>query len=146
KDEGRLEKIQFDNQLNPGNSGGPVLGPDGKVVGVAQATVEGTAINFAIPVGQLRAFLEAPGLVFDPPALPYKDRTNPVTSTIKARPATPLGSLPDGLSVSVKVATDVTPPRTFPAKAVGEGTFRVTLSATPLALTNGRPVRFVQGV
>ena len=89
KDEGKLEKIQFDNQLNPGNSGGPVLGKDGQVVGVAQATVKGAAMNFAIPVGQLRDFLQAPGIAFDPPALPYKDRAKPVTWTIKVQPATP---------------------------------------------------------
>jgi WD40 repeat protein len=131
KDDGKLEKIQFDNQLNPGNSGGPVLGPDGKVVGVAQATVKGAAINFAIPIGQVRAFRDAPGLVFDPPAMPYKDRSKSVTWTIRAQPATPLEKLPGDLSVSVRVASDVTPPRTFAAKAVGDGTFRVTLIPVP---------------
>jgi WD40 repeat protein/S1-C subfamily serine protease len=145
KDEGRLEKIQFDNQLNPGNSGGPVLGPDGKVVGVAQATVKGAAINFAIPVGQLRAFLEAPGLVFDPPALPYKDRAKPVTWTIKALPAAQSGPLPEGLTVSVKVATDVTPTRTFGAKAVGDGTFRVTLTPVPSDSENPVELRVLIG-
>ncbi len=131
KNQSGLEKIQFDNQLNPGNSGGPVLGPDGRLVGVAQATMRGAAINFAIPVGRVRAFVEAPGLVFDPPALPYKDRSKPVTWTIKAQPATPLGALPAGLSVSLKVATDVTPPRSFAASEIARGTFRVTLTPVP---------------
>src|SRR5207253_9258889 len=35
-DKGRLVAIQFDSQLNPGNSGGPVLDGAGKVVGVAR--------------------------------------------------------------------------------------------------------------
>jgi hypothetical protein len=131
KDEGRLAKIQFDNQLNPGNSGGPVLGPDGKVVGVAQATLKGAAMNFAVPVGQLQRFLNAPGIVFDPPALAYKDRAKPVTWTIKVQPSTAGRQLPENLSLAVTVATDVSPPRTFPAKAIGPGSFRVTLTPVP---------------
>jgi putative serine protease PepD len=35
KDKGLLSAVQFDSQLNPGNSGGPVLDGAGKVVAVA---------------------------------------------------------------------------------------------------------------
>jgi S1-C subfamily serine protease len=131
RDEGQLRKIQFDNQLNPGNSGGPVLGPDGKVVGVAQATVKGSAMNFAIPVGLLQAFLNAPAILFNPPALAYKNRADKVTWTIKVQPPTASAPLPNGLSVSVRVATDVTPPRGFAAKPTGNGTYQVTLTPVP---------------
>jgi serine protease Do len=51
KDSGRLEGIQFDGQLNPGNSGGPLVDKAGRVIGVAVATVRGAAMNLAIPVG-----------------------------------------------------------------------------------------------
>jgi WD40 repeat protein/S1-C subfamily serine protease len=131
RDEGQLKKIQFDNQLNPGNSGGPVLGPDGKLVGVAQMTVKGADINFAIPVGLVQHFLKAPVIVFTPPALAYKDRAKPVTWTIKVQPSTPSASLPDGLSLFVKIATDVTPPRTFDTRPMGNGVYRVTLTPVP---------------
>jgi hypothetical protein len=145
RDRGRLHEIQFDNQLNPGNSGGPVLGPDGKVVGVAratvveQATLKGTGIsvaipvgmNFAIPVGVLRAFLNAPAILFNPPALAYKDRASKVTWTIKVEPAEASAPLPDHLSVSVKVATDVTPPRSFDATSKGTGTYQVAFTPVP---------------
>jgi S1-C subfamily serine protease len=130
-DKDRLEKIQFDNQLNPGNSGGPVLGPDGKVVGVAQATVPGKAINFAIPVGRLRDFLKAPALVFNPPPLAYSKRTQPVTWTINVQPTTASTPLPEGLSVSVTIATDVAPPRTYDATSMGKGNYRVTITPVP---------------
>ena len=35
----RLEGVQFDGQINPGQSGGPVLDASGRVIGVAVATV-----------------------------------------------------------------------------------------------------------
>ena len=56
----RVERVQFDGQLNPGNSGGPVLDSHGKVVGVATATIRGAAINFAVPADRLSAFLKRP--------------------------------------------------------------------------------------
>ena len=59
KDKGRLEGVQFDGQLNPGNSGGPVVDVSGKVIGVAVLTVRGAALNLAIPVGRLSEFLAA---------------------------------------------------------------------------------------
>jgi S1-C subfamily serine protease len=138
RDEGQLRKIQFDNQLNPGNSGGPVLARDGTVVGVAQATVKGSAINFAIPVGLLHGFLKAPAILFNPPALAYKDRAKPVTWTIKVQAPTASAPPAAGLAVSVRIATDVTPPRIFSATPAGNGTYRVTL--TPVPPESDRPV------
>jgi WD40 repeat protein len=145
RSEGRLREIQFDNRLNPGNSGGPVLGPDGKVVGVARATLveqanlKGTGISVAIPVGLnsaipagiLQAFLSAPVILFNPPALAYKGRSDKVTWTIKVQPPMESAPLPDRLSVSVTVATDVTPPRTFDATSKGTGTYQVTFVPVP---------------
>jgi hypothetical protein len=145
RSEGSLREIQFDNRLNPGNSGGPVLGPDGKVVGVARATLVeqanlmGTGIsvaipvglNSAIPVGILQAFLRAPVILFNPPTLAYKGRSDKVTWTIKVQPSMESAPLPDRLSVSVTVATDVTPPRTFDATSKGTGTYQVTFIPVP---------------
>ncbi len=131
KDQGRLEGIQFDNQLNPGNSGGPVLDEAGKVVGVAVATVRGAAMNLAIPVNRLVEFLEAPGLLFDPPPLTYADRARPVSWTIRVRPPTPAAKVPEGISVSVTVASTGVEPRTLAAQPLGGGLFKVTLSPVP---------------
>jgi len=41
--------IQIDGAFNPGNSGGPVLDSDGRLVGVAAATIRGSGIGLAIP-------------------------------------------------------------------------------------------------
>jgi S1-C subfamily serine protease len=70
KRRGELELIQLDAALNPGNSGGPVLDPQGNVVGVVQAGVRGSGVNFAIPVSHLSAFLRKPEFVFAPAPIP----------------------------------------------------------------------------
>lgn len=51
---GHLETIQLDGDLNPGNSGGPIVTTDGKLVGVAVATLMGTQISWAIPTDAVR--------------------------------------------------------------------------------------------
>jgi S1-C subfamily serine protease len=57
-DLGRLQKLQFDAVVIPGNSGGPVITPRGKVVGVANIALGTSRVNFAIPVENLRALLK----------------------------------------------------------------------------------------
>lgn len=58
-DDGELSVIQIDGNLNPGNSGGPVVDAKGRLVGVAVARAkEGQGIGFLIPaaeVGRLMA-------------------------------------------------------------------------------------------
>ncbi len=47
--------------MNPGNSGGPIVDGDGRLVGIAVAIVNpaiGTGIGFAVPVNDLIALLE----------------------------------------------------------------------------------------
>src|SRR5206468_9188430 len=46
--DGLLEKVQVNGGMHPGNSGGPVVDADGRVVGIAVSGVVGTQINFAI--------------------------------------------------------------------------------------------------
>jgi len=45
--------LQTDAAVNPGNSGGPVLGCDGRVLGVVSAKLMAEGIGFAIPVKPL---------------------------------------------------------------------------------------------
>lgn len=52
------EVLQLDNNLNPGNSGGPIVDDEGRVVGVSVAALRGTGIGFGIPFEQARALLE----------------------------------------------------------------------------------------
>jgi len=71
---GKLERIQLDVQLNPGNSGGPVLAENGKVIGVAKSAAPGSDVSFAIPVSVVRAWLRTPRVVFQPPPIAFADR------------------------------------------------------------------------
>jgi Trypsin-like peptidase domain len=125
---GRLEGIQFDGQLNPGNSGGPVLDGAGRVVGVAVATVPGAALNLAIPVNRLAEFLAAPGLDFNAQPLTLKDLYRLSSWTIRLLPPRPSGRLPDDVSVHVMVENPGSDPRSFTAQPSGDGIFRVTLA------------------
>lgn len=54
----RLSVVQIDGDLNPGNSGGPVVTTDGRLVGIAVATVMGTDVSFAIPGQSLTRLLD----------------------------------------------------------------------------------------
>jgi S1-C subfamily serine protease len=50
--------VQIDGALNPGNSGGPVVDSQGRLVGVAVATIKGSSgIGLTIPAVQLKRFL-----------------------------------------------------------------------------------------
>lgn len=56
---GALEAIQVDSAFNPGNSGGPVVDVEGRLLGVAVATILGTNISFVIPWERVEALLDA---------------------------------------------------------------------------------------
>jgi S1-C subfamily serine protease len=51
---GELTVVQLDGDLNPGNSGGPVVDDKGRLVGTAVAKIRQTRISFAIPAQALQ--------------------------------------------------------------------------------------------
>jgi hypothetical protein len=64
---GRLDRIQLNAAVNPGNSGGPLLNAKGNVVGIIVGRVEGhfgAGIDLAIPVNILDHFLARPEIAF----------------------------------------------------------------------------------
>ncbi len=56
-DRGELAFVQLDGELNPGNSGGPVVDAKGRLVGVAVAKIRGTRISMAVPPSLLTKML-----------------------------------------------------------------------------------------
>ncbi|HYM70440.1 MAG TPA: S1C family serine protease [bacterium] len=66
--------IQIDAAVNPGDSGGPVLTLDGKVIGIVDASVAGAQnFNLAVPVDFERALVQratSPGASHAPLSLP----------------------------------------------------------------------------
>jgi S1-C subfamily serine protease len=62
-DSGARRFVQIDGNINPGNSGGPLVNKDGFAVGVIQSRLkDATGIAFAIPINQVKDFLESRGL------------------------------------------------------------------------------------
>lgn len=60
---GERRYLQITNNLNPGNSGGPIVNRDGFAIGVTRMRLaNATGIGFAIPVNQAKDFLESHGL------------------------------------------------------------------------------------
>ncbi len=56
-----ISRLQTTAPISPGSSGGPLLNPNGEVVGVTTAIRrDGQNLNFAIPASELRLFLSAP--------------------------------------------------------------------------------------
>jgi hypothetical protein len=62
-EDGERRFIQVGGSLNPGNSGGPVVDREGFAVGVIKMKLTGgDGIGFAIPINQVKDFLETHGL------------------------------------------------------------------------------------
>ncbi|MBX9580729.1 MAG: serine protease, partial [Gemmataceae bacterium] len=55
--EGKLEQVQITGPLIFGNSGGPIVDKDGRLVGVAVSTLLGTGLGFAVPAAELSDLL-----------------------------------------------------------------------------------------
>jgi serine/threonine protein kinase len=130
RSESGLSRIQLDAALNPGNSGGPVLDGDGKVVGVVAASLRGAAgMNYAIPVDQLTRYLAAPEVVFDPPSIHPGDRAQPVVWMIELRPPM-LGSIPPEAVVALRLRSGTTG-REAKVTKLGEGRYQAEVVPLP---------------
>jgi hypothetical protein len=105
--EGRLDRIQLNAALNPGNSGGPLLSAKGRVVGVIVGRVEGpfgAGIDLAIPVNVIDAFLSRPEIDVTPPRSDTVGTNEPVEFKAKAVTLIPT-KLPLDLQLVLGVGT-----------------------------------------
>ncbi len=115
---GELQLIQVDVSLTYGNSGGPVLDDNGKVIGVVMSGVAGgkAGINQAVPVNHLARFLAKPEFAFNPPELSAVAIGKP--QEFKARVVSLLPGSPEPKVQLILQAGDEKP-REFPMKSVG---------------------------
>lgn len=58
--------IRVSNQIRPGNSGGPLLDTEGRVVGVVYALETSTGYGLAVPIGALARAVESRDLFANP--------------------------------------------------------------------------------
>ena len=111
QDKGGIEMIQIDADVNPGNSGGPVLDDQGHVLGVVEAGIEGaTGLNFAIPVGILKSFLYKPDVSVTPASVPESRESEVTKFTVDV---TSFNSAFKPKSVDVTLQVPSLPDRTF---------------------------------
>jgi S1-C subfamily serine protease len=136
--EGKLSSIQLDVELNPGNSGGPVLDKSGRVIGIVQKGVKGARINFAVPVGRLSEMLTTPLVLLDPAPIAFRDRHKPVDWTIKVL----TGGKPDRESdVGLTVALGASNSRLVPLSrdAQQQGVYRAHF--VPVSSEGAAPIQ-----
>ena len=83
-----MDRIQLDAQLNPGNSGGPVIDDSGAIIGIVQSGVLGAGVNFAL-FSENATAVEL--CLFDGPdhaerRIPLRERTDQVFHAYLPRP------------------------------------------------------------
>lgn len=119
---GVLKMIQTDAAVNPGNSGGPMLDAEGRLVGVVFAAISGgQGLGFGIPPNRVREFVDrnAAEITFRPAAV--LEPPEPITVTVR-----PL--LMEGASLrgEVRLEGDDIPPQVVRLDAV-EGRMEATV-------------------
>ena len=57
-EQGETSIVQLDGDVNPGNSGGPVVDRQGRLIGITVAKIKGTNIGLAIPTDHLAKMLQ----------------------------------------------------------------------------------------
>jgi S1-C subfamily serine protease len=112
KDNGELYLVQLDAAVNPGNSGGPIIDDEGKVMGLVEAGVPGSGVNFAIPVARLKAMLAKPLVDVEPGAVKWSERSESQAFTVKVTTLKNSG-MEYQVSLSIKLNEKDPAPRIF---------------------------------
>jgi serine/threonine protein kinase len=122
-----LHRIQVDAELNPGNSGGPVLDRYGRVIGVVVEGIRGSRVNFAIPVSTVSRFVARPEVTFEPPPIGPANIRQPTEFEVQVQPLV-APSAPLSSELILKPSTG--PERTVPMRSDGD-VYRVTSALIP---------------
>lgn len=91
-DDGSVGLVHLEGEVNPGNSGGPVVDAGGKVIGIAAAKIAGTQTAFAVPGESTKQFLLGTAL-----SIGFSRGREPTTTNVKyevqVRLADPMGTM-----------------------------------------------------
>ena len=129
---GELYRIQMDAVVNPGNSGGPVLDAQGKVIGVVASGMPRATVNFAIPVDHVRRFIDTPEVEIVAPSIAYADRHR--AALFQSR-----------IVMLVPIDPNFDVEMILGSKESGERTFKMKLESETYR-TNAKPIDPDQGV
>jgi len=102
--------VQLDGAVNPGNSGGPILTADGKLVGVAVMTIRGAGIGLAIPHQEVTRLLA--GRTGSPILYAVPVEADAVQVRIDVPLIDPFRNIAKVRAFYVLAASGATPPRT----------------------------------
>lgn len=153
--DGKLDMIQTDANVNPGNSGGPLVTAEGKVAGVIVSGFLQQRINFAIPVDKVVAMLERPHVSFPPTQISYANREKPTKFPIEVVSFSRRAVEPE---ITMTISAGDGDLREFKPTKAGENRYEVTAVPVPSAMqpghvrvaltrgSGGREVRVVENV
>ena len=105
---GEVAAVELNGALNPGNSGGPVVATDGKLIGVAVATIRGSGIGRAIPHNHVAELLR--GRVSDPHVIVPSDLAPLRQAVVVARVIDPNGKIKSARAVCAPTQKGSKPP------------------------------------
>ncbi|MBW3595982.1 MAG: serine protease [Planctomycetes bacterium] len=128
REEDVLQRIQFDAQVNPGNSGGPLLDEEGNVLGVVESGIVKSGVYMAIPVSQVRDWLREPVILVEPREIDFARRCEEVEFTIRV--AT-VGQSLRPKRVEFSLGEDDRSRRTQEARAGDDGAYVVKMQPSP---------------
>ena len=108
---GKLERIQLDAATNPGNSGGPVIDKDGKVIGIIVSGILGSGVYFAIPAAKLMPMLAQPVLSLRTSEITYAHRSDVRDFEVEVFPT---AQFPPDAEITVRFGDPQGPQRSYP--------------------------------
>jgi HEAT repeat protein len=135
-DRRELKEVQLDLDLNPGNSGGPVVDERGALIGVAVARItDARRIGFAVPVHKLNRLLK--GHIQTPHVIQTSITQGRTQVRVLARAADPFGKLRSP-TLLYGLANELRMPQQGPngwAKLAGAKSSIMTIQGTQAAAT-----------
>ena len=119
-----ISRVQFDAEIQPGNSGGPLLNEKGEVVGVVVSKIIASRINFAIGTDLLKAMWITPQCEIEQPEIiPFSARHKPTTLKLNLDYISPPKTSPEITAVFVGSKSK---PRPVTIKKSGETSYTLT--------------------